>query len=80
MKNLFKLTLVVLLIVSCKESPKSSDRATSKVLDGVLNEVTGKNNDINKKYDNLLKELGAKTPLTNDQLIEAFPKKLNNLS
>lgn len=80
MKNLLKLTLVVLLLVSCKESPKSSDPAASKILDGVINEVTGKNNDINKKYDNLLKELGAKTPLTNDQLIEAFPKKLNNLS
>ena len=49
-------------------------------MDGVINEVTGKNEDINKKYDNLRTDLGTKTPLTNDQLIEAFPKKLSTLS
>lgn len=80
MKNPLKLVFVILLLVSCKETPKSSDPAASKILDGVINEVTGKNDDINKKYDNLLKELGTKTPLTNDQLIAAFPKKLNHLN
>ncbi|MBD0779284.1 hypothetical protein HPE56_15900 [Maribacter sp. ANRC-HE7] len=80
MKNPLKLVLVILLLVSCKESPKSSDPAASKILDGVIHEATGKNDDINKKYDLLLKELGTKTPLTNNQLIAAFPKKLNPLS
>ena len=49
MKNILKLTLVILLLISCKESPKSSDPAASKILDGVMNEVTGANEDINKK-------------------------------
>ncbi|MCK0148052.1 hypothetical protein MWU78_20570 [Arenibacter sp. F26102] len=80
MKNLLKSALVILLLVSCKETPKTSDPSASKILDGAINEVIGKNDDINIKYDNLLKELGTKTPLTNDQLIEAFPKKLSNLS
>jgi hypothetical protein len=80
MKNILKSTLVILLLVSCKETPKSSDPSASNILDGVMYEVTGKNNDINKKYDNLLKDLGTKNPLTIDQLIEAFPKKLSTLS
>ena len=83
MKNLLKSAVLILLLVSCKETPKTSDPSdpsASKILDGVVNEVTGKNDDINKKYDNLHKDLGSKTPLTNDQLIEAFPKKLSNLS
>lgn len=80
MKNLLKLTLVVLLLVSCNESPESSGSTESKVMEGLMNEVTGKNVDINEKYDLLLKELGTKTPLTNEQLMEAFPKKLSNLS
>ena len=80
MKNILKSTLVILLLVSCKETPKSSDPSASNILDGVMYEVTGKNDDINKKYDNLLKDLGTKNPLTIDQLIEAFPKKLSTLS
>tara|TARA_R110000796_G_scaffold23445_7_gene67126 strand:- start:10283 stop:10909 length:627 start_codon:yes stop_codon:yes gene_type:complete len=80
MKNILKLIPIILLLISCKESPKSSDPAASQILDGVMNEVTGANDDINKKYDNLRTDLGTKTPLTNDQLIEAFPKKLSTLS
>ena len=49
MKNPLKLVFVILLLVSCKETPKSSDPAASKILDGAINEVTGKNDDINKK-------------------------------
>lgn len=74
MKNILKLTLVLLLMVSCKDSNNS------KALEGVLNEVTGKNEDINQKYDLLLKDLATKTLLTNEQLMEAFPKKLVNLN
>lgn len=80
MKNIIRSALVILLLVSCKETPKTSDPSASKILDGVMNEVTGANDDINKKYDNLRTDLGTKTPLTNDQLIQAFPKKLSTLS
>ncbi|MDO6605710.1 hypothetical protein [Arenibacter palladensis] len=80
MKNILKLIPIILLLVSCKETPKTSDPSASKILDGAINEVIGKNDDINKKYDNLREDLGTKTPLTNAQLIEAFPKKLSNLS
>jgi len=73
MKNILKLTFVVLLLMSCNDTNKS------KALEGVMNEVTGNNEDINEKYDLLLKELGTKTPLTDDQLLEAFPKNLGRL-
>ena len=80
MKKLIQSTLVILILVSCKETPKTSGTTESKIMDGIMNEVTGKNEDINERYDILLKDLGTKTPLTNDQLIEAFPKKLSTLS
>lgn len=44
-----------------------------------MNEVTGKNANINEKYDLLMKDLVTKTLLTNEQLLEAYPKKLNSL-
>ena len=74
MKIILKLTLVVLLLVSCK------DANNSKALEGVMNEVIGNNEDINQKYDLLLKDLSTKTPLTNAQLLEAFPTTMGNLS
>ncbi|MBD1261593.1 hypothetical protein HZY62_13395 [Maribacter polysiphoniae] len=79
MKNILSLTLVIVLLAACKDTPKSNSNK-SKIMEGVMNEITGKNEEINKKYDLLLKELGAKTPLTNNQLIAAFPKKLNHLN
>ncbi len=80
LKTLLKLTLILILLVSCKETPKSSGLDQTKIMEGLMDEVSGKNVDINEKYDLLLKELGTKTSLTNEQLIEAFPKKLSNLS
>tara|TARA_R110000868_G_scaffold74718_3_gene216205 strand:- start:1763 stop:2404 length:642 start_codon:yes stop_codon:yes gene_type:complete len=74
MKNIFKITFVVLLLISCKNTNKS------KAMEGVMDEITGNNDDINQKYDLLLKNLGTKTPLTDDQLIAAFPKKLGKLN
>lgn len=74
MKKLLKLTLVVLLLVSCKETNKS------KAMENVIDEVRGKNVDIDQKYALLLEELGTKTVLTDEQLLDAFPKKLKNLS
>ncbi|WP_339839164.1 hypothetical protein [uncultured Maribacter sp.] len=79
MKNILNLTLIIALLVACNETPKS-DSNGSKIMEGILDEVTGKNEDINEKYDLLLKELSTKTLLTNEQLLEAFPKKLSNLS
>ncbi len=49
-------------------------------MESVIDEVVGNNDDINQKYDLLLKELGTKTPMTNDQLLAAFPKKLGKLN
>ena len=72
--------LVVLLLVSCKETPESSDSATSKNLDGLMREVTGKNANKDAEYARLMEELLEKTPLTNAQFLEAFPKKLGNFS
>lgn len=80
MKNVLKLTLVLLFLVSCKETPESSGAATSKNLDGLMREVTGKNADKDAEYARLMEELLAKTPLSNNQFLEAFPKKLGNLS
>jgi len=80
MKNVLKLMLVVLLLVSCKETPESSDSATSKNLDGLMREVTGKNANKDAEYARLMEELLEKTPLTNAQFLEAFPKKLGNFS
>tara|TARA_R110002012_G_scaffold320402_2_gene543952 strand:+ start:62390 stop:62992 length:603 start_codon:yes stop_codon:yes gene_type:complete len=74
MKNLLKLTLVILLLVSCKDTNQS------KAMESVLDEVVGKNEDINKKYELLQQELGTKTLLTNEQLLKAFPKTLGSLS
>jgi len=79
MKKILNLTLIIVLLVACKETPKS-DSNESKIIEGILDEVTGKNEDINEKYDLLLKELSTKTLLSNEQLLKAFPKKLGNLS
>ena len=74
MKNILKLTLVVLLFVSCKDTNKS------KGMESVMDEIVGNNDAVNEKYNLLLKELGTKTPLTDTQLKEAFPKKLSHLN
>jgi hypothetical protein len=80
MKNLLQLTLVLLILVSCKESPESSGSATSNNVESLMREVTGKNANKDKEYARLMEELMAKTPLSNNQFLEAFPKKLGNLS
>jgi hypothetical protein len=89
MKNIIKLALMMLLFVSCKETPEasknsetseSSGSATSKSLEGLMREVTGKNANKDAEYARLIEELLAKTPLTNAQFLEAFPKKLGSLS
>ncbi|CAH8285003.1 hypothetical protein EV196_101133 [Mariniflexile fucanivorans] len=79
MKNLFKLVLVILLLVSCKDAQKSSDSKESQITEGLLNEVMGNNVDIDKKYALLMEELKTKTLLTDQELLEAYPKKLGNL-
>ncbi len=73
MKNILKLILIVSLLVSCKESKNS------RIMEGVMNEVTGKNENVNEKYDLLMKHLDTKTLLTNEQLLEAYPKSLGSL-
>ncbi len=73
MKNLFKITIVVLLLISCKDTNQS------KAMEGIIDEVTGENVNIDEKYAQLMEKLGTKTLLTNAQLLEAFPKKLGSL-
>ncbi len=80
MKNLLKLTLIILLLVSCKDAPKSTDSKESKIMEGLINEVTGKNVNIDEKYALLMEELKTKTLLTDEELLEAYPTKLGNLS
>lgn len=74
MNKLLKSVLILLFLVSCKETNKS------KAMESVIDEVTGKNVDIDEKYNLLLKELGTKTLLTDEQLFEAYPKKLGGLN
>jgi len=83
MKNLLKLTLVIMLLISCKDAPKSSDSsssAESKNIESVIREVSGQNANKDEEYARLFEELIVKKPLTVEQLMEAFPKKLGNLS
>ena len=77
MKNLLKLSLVIVLLVSCKDAPESKD---DKIVEGLMNEVTGKNDDINERYDLLMKDLSTKALLSNEQLLEAYPKKMGPLN
>jgi hypothetical protein len=74
MNKLLKSVLILLFLVSCKETNKS------KAMESVIDEVIGKNVDIDEKYNLLLKELGTKTLLTDEQLFEAYPKKLGGLN
>tara|TARA_R110002153_G_scaffold33752_5_gene101536 strand:+ start:1932 stop:2543 length:612 start_codon:yes stop_codon:yes gene_type:complete len=76
MKNLLKLTLVLLILVSCKDAPESKE---SKIAEGLINEITGKNDNVNERYNLLMKDLSTKTLLSNEQLLEAYPKKLGSL-
>jgi len=74
MKNVLKLGLLLLLLVSCKDTNQA------KAMESVIDEVIGNNSAINEKYDLLLEELGTKTLLTDDQLLQAYPKKLGTLN
>ena len=58
MKNLLKLTLVLLILVSCKDAPESKE---SKIAEGLINEITGKNDNVNERYNLLMKDLSTKT-------------------
>jgi hypothetical protein len=80
MKNLFKLTLVIVLLVSCKDASKSTDSKESKIIEGILNEVSGNNVTIDQKYAKLMEELKTKTLLPDEQLLAAYPKKLGSLA
>ncbi len=80
MKTLLKLTLVIVLLASCKDAPKSTDSKETKIIEGIINEVTGNNVNIDEKYAKLMEELKTKTLLSDEQLLAAYPKKLGNLS
>jgi hypothetical protein len=80
MKNTLKLILVLVFLVSCKDTTKSIDAKESQIMEGILNEVIGNNVNIDEKYAKLMEDLKTKTLLTDEQLLEAFPRKLGSLS
>jgi hypothetical protein len=80
MKNILQLTLVLSLLVSCKDASKSTDSKESKIIEGILNEVSGNNVTIDQKYAKLMEELKTKTLLPDEQLLAAYPKKLGSLA
>lgn len=77
MKKLLKSVLVLLFLVSCKETPKSTE---SSNINSLIKEVSGQNAEKEKNYAQLFEKLIAKTPISNTQFLEAFPKKLGDLS
>ena len=66
------LALIVLVFASCKTDNKSNSN-----IESIIKEVSVLGND--EEYVRLFEELMAKTALSNEQLLEAFPKKLGNL-
>ena len=80
MKNTLKLILVLVFLVSCKDTSNSTDAKESQIMEGILNEVIGNNVNIDEKYAKLMEDLKTKTLLTDAQLLEAFPRKLGSLS
>lgn len=76
-KIIAKLLLVLVVLISCKETPSSAE---SKNIKSLIKEVTGQNADKEKDYAQLFEELIAKEPLTVEQLKEAFPKKIGNFN
>ncbi|WP_047414241.1 hypothetical protein [Cellulophaga sp. Hel_I_12] len=80
MKNIFKLTLILLLLVSCKDASNATDSKEAKIIESLINEVNGNHVPIDEKYTKLMKELKTKTLLSDDQLLEAYPKTMGSLS
>lgn len=75
MKTTFKIILVLaaFIIISCKTD--SNNKSNSNI-ESVIKEVKVLGNE--EEYALLFEELLAKKALTNEQLIEAFPKKLGD--
>lgn len=74
MKNILKLTFVIMFLMSCNDATKSTVSE-----EGATTEAADVNENTNGNKDNLLKQLASKIPLTNDQLKSAFPKNIQDL-
>ncbi len=75
MKNILKSIIVLLLIVSCNSEAK-------KVTDGLLKEIDRMENEdpsATTELEKIENELLRKTPLTEEELLQAFPKDLSGL-
>ena len=64
--------LIGFLIISCKTDNKSNSN-----IESIIKEVQVLGNEA--EYTRLFEELTSKTALSNEQLLEAFPKKIGNL-
>lgn len=72
MKNLLKSIIVLLFAVSCNTE-------TKKVMDGALkenNQIEKKETQLETEIKKLKEELIKKTPLTDEELLQAFPKNI----
>ncbi len=76
MKNILKSILVLLLIVACNTEAKKVTDGLLKEIDQIENEGISSNNELEK----LEEELSSKTPLTDEELLQAYPQNLRELS
>jgi hypothetical protein len=78
MKKYLYLLSLMLLIVSCKETPKVAENATiSSAIENVQEEVSSKSIQDDESDQLDYKALKKKTPLTNDQLFAILPKDIH---
>ncbi|WP_166963985.1 hypothetical protein [Yeosuana marina] len=78
MKTQFYLLSLLMLIVSCKDSPKEESKTTiSSAIQNTDEEVLTNPLQITKSEKDIYKALKKKTPLTNDQLFAILPKDIH---
>ncbi|MFH4965937.1 hypothetical protein V8G69_13125 [Gaetbulibacter sp. M235] len=78
MKNHIYLLSLLMLIVSCKDSPKEESKTTiSSAIQNTEEEVLTNPLQITKNEKDIYKALKKKTPLTNDQLFAILPKDIH---
>lgn len=75
MKNILQSILVLLLFISCNSEAK---KVTKDVLKSV-EQTEEKSANQPSDFDNITNELLQKTPLTDEELLQAFPKDLRGL-
>lgn len=78
MKNHIYLLSLLILIVSCKDSPKEESKTTiSSTIENTEEEVLTNPLQITKSEKDIYKALKKKTPLTAEQIIPVLPEHIN---